>query len=102
MMALLIQYLRKGFVVADKKRKCLLNKIKVAMFQLMMNMPMDMPTIADARAFTFPKYSGARYNESAPNVFMSEPLTALNSINQNISSTWYFLKCRNTSCMGKE
>ena len=102
MIALLIQYLRKGLVVADKKRKCLLNKIKVEIFQLMMNMPMDIPTIAEDSAFTFPKYSGPRYNESAPKVFMSVPLTALNKIYQNISSTWYFLKCRNTNCIGKE
>ena len=40
-MALLIQYFKKGLVVAARKRKCLLNKIKVVIFQLMMNMPMD-------------------------------------------------------------
>ena len=28
MIQLLMQYFRKGLVVADKKRKCLLNKIK--------------------------------------------------------------------------
>ena len=102
MIALLIQYLRNGLVVADKNLKCLLNKIKVAIFQLMMNMPMDIPTIADDNAFTLPRYSGPRNNESAPNVFMSVPFTVLNKINQNNSNTWYFLKCRNTNCMGKE
>ena len=87
-----MQYLRNGLVVADKNRKCLLNKIKVEIFQLMMNMPMDIPTIADASAFTLPKYSGPRYNESAPNDFMNEPSTVVNKIYQNTSKTWYFLK----------
>ncbi len=91
-MALLIQYLRNGLVVADKNLKCLLNKIKVEIFQLMMNIPMDMPTIAEASAFTLPKYSGPRYSESAPKDFMNEPLTVLNKIYQNTSNTWYFLK----------
>ena len=57
---LLTQYLKKGFVVAAKNRKCLLNKIKLAMFQLIMNIPIEIPTMPAPSAFTFPKYSGAR------------------------------------------
>src|SRR6266850_6059667 len=102
MTELLIQYFRKGLVVAAKNRKCLLNKMKLLMFQLMMNIPTAIPTIAELIAFTSPRYSGARYRASAPNVFMNEPLTVLNRINQKSRSTWYFLKCRNSSCIGKE
>ena len=90
--ALLIQYLRKGLVVAAKKRKCLLNKIKLLIFQLIMNIPMATPNIAKLIAFTSPRYSGDRYNASAPNVFMSVPFTVLNSMNQKSNNTWYFLK----------
>jgi hypothetical protein len=100
--ALLIQYFKKGFVVAERKRKYRLNKINVAIFQLMMNMPIDAPTIAMLNAFTLPKYSGPRNSESAPNVFMKEPFTTLNSMNQNTSNTWYFRKCSSTNCIGKE
>jgi hypothetical protein len=88
--------------VAAKKRKCLLNKINVEMFQLIINIPTDMPTIAELNELTLPKYSGARNNESAPKVFIKVPFTVLNRINQNISSTWYFLKCRKNNCTGKE
>jgi hypothetical protein len=97
-----MQYFKKGLVVAAKKRKCLLNKMKDEMFQLMMNIPIETPTIAVLNELTFPKYSGARNKESAPNVFIKVPFTVLNKINQNSSSTWYFLKCRNSNCMGKE
>jgi hypothetical protein len=76
--------------------------MKVEIFQLIMNIPIDTPTKAELNKLTFPKYSGARNKESAPNVFMKVPFTVLNSINQNSSRTWYFLKCRNTNCMGKE
>lgn len=82
-----MQYFKKGLVVADKKRKYLLNKINVAIFQLIINMPMEAPTIAMLNAFTFPKYSGPRKSESAPKVFMKEPFTTLNSMNQNTSNT---------------
>jgi hypothetical protein len=102
MIELLIQYFKKGLVVAARKRKCLQNRIKVAIFQLMMNIPMEAPTMAELNEFTLPRYSGARNNESAPNVFMKEPFTVAKRINQNSSSAWYFLTCRNTSCTGKE
>ena len=59
-MALLIQYFKKGFVVADKNRKCLLNRMKVLIFQLMINMAIEAPTNAALIELTFPKYSGAR------------------------------------------
>ena len=101
-MLLLIQYFKNGLVVADKKRKCLLNKIKVVMFQLMINMPTDKPTIAKLIVFTSARYSGARNNESAPNVFIKLPFTTLNKINQNSSNAWYFLKCRKSNCTGNE
>ena len=94
---LLIQYLKKGLVVAARNLKCRLNKMKLAMFQLMMNIPIEMPTIAAPSAFTLPRYSGARYNESAPKLFIKVPLTVLNKTNQKMSNTWYFLKCRNNS-----
>jgi hypothetical protein len=97
-----MQYFKKGLVVAAKKRKCLQNKMKVEIFQLIMNIPIAIPTIAALNKLTFPRYSGARNNESAPNVFMKVPFTVLNMMNQNNNSTWYFLKCRNTNCMGKE
>jgi hypothetical protein len=42
--------------------------------------------------FTSPRYSGARYKESAPNDFMKEPFTVLNNIYQKISSTWNFFR----------
>ena len=85
-MALLIQYFKKGLVVAAKNRNCLLNKINVPIFQLMTNMPMEAPTMAELMEFTLPRYSGARNNESAPKVFMNVPFTVLKRINQNMSS----------------
>jgi hypothetical protein len=97
-----MQYFKKGLVVAARKRKCLLNKMKVEIFQLMMNIPTAIPTKAELSELTFPKYSGARYNESAPKVFMKVPFTVLKRTNQNSNSAWYFLKCRNTNCTGKE
>jgi len=63
----------------------------------MINMAMDAPTIAELKEFTFPRYSGARYRDSAPNVFMKDPFTVLKRINQNNNSTWYFRRCRKTS-----
>jgi hypothetical protein len=76
--------------------------MKEVIFQLMINIPIDIPTTADANELTLPRYSGPRYKESAPKVFIKVPFTVLNKINQNRSSTWYFLKCRNSNCMGKE
>ena len=102
MTALFIQYFKKGLVVAARNLKCLLNKIKVAIFQLIINIPTEAPTIAELNEFTLPRYSGARKSDSAPNVFIKLPFTTLKSINQNNTSTWYFRKCRNNSCMGKE
>ena len=102
MTLLLIQYFKKGLVVAAKKRKCLLNKIKVAIFQLMINIPTDIPTMAELNELTLLKYSGAKNNESAPKVFIKLPFTVLKRINQNNNSTWYFLKCRKNNCAGKE
>ena len=102
MAKLFVQNFKKGFVVAARKRKWRLNKINVAIFQLMINIPIDAPTIAALIELTFPKYSGAKKSESAPKVFIKEPFTVLNRINQNTSNTWYFLKCRNSSCIGKE
>ena len=92
-----MQYFKKGLVVAAIKRKCRLNRIKVEIFQLIINIPMAMPTIAELMEFTFPRYSGARYKESAPKVFMNDPLTVLKRINQKTNKTWYFLKCRNSN-----
>jgi len=73
-----------------------------AIFQLIMNIPIDAPTIAKLNELTLPRYSGARYKDAAPNVFMKLPFTVLKRTNQKKSSTWYFLKWRNTSCTGKE
>jgi len=87
MMQLLIQYFKNGLVVAARKRKWRLKRIKEAIFQLMINMPIEAPTIAELIEFTLPKYSGARNNESAPNVFMKVPLTTAKSTNQNNSKT---------------
>jgi hypothetical protein len=97
-----MQNRKKGLVVAARNFTCRLNRIKVATCQLIMNMPIAIPTKAKLIGFTFPKYSGARYNESAPKVFMNTPSTVLKRMIQNKSNTWYFLKCRNSNCMGRE
>lgn len=89
-MQLLIQYFKKGFVVAARNLKCLLNKIKVVMFQLTINIPIVMPVMAYPNVFKVPRYSGARYNESAPNIFINVPFTTLKIKNQKIRSAWYF------------
>src|SRR5260221_795759 len=102
MIQLLMQYFRKGLVVAARNRKCRLKRMNEVIFQLIINIPTDIPTTADANELTLPRYSGPRYKESAPKVFMKVPFTVLNKINQNRSNIWYFLKCRNSSCMGKE
>ena len=60
MTELLIQYFKKGLVVAARNLKCLLNKINVLIFQLMINMPMAIPTRAALIEFTLSKYSGAK------------------------------------------
>jgi hypothetical protein len=61
-----------------------------------------MPTMPAPTGFTVPKYSGARKSESAPYVCINFPSTVLNRRSQKISNTWYFLKCRNINCTGKE
>jgi hypothetical protein len=66
--------------------------MKVVMFQHMMKTPIDKPTIAVLKAFTLPKYSGARNSALAPKLFISEPFTTLNKTTQKIKSIWYFLK----------
>ena len=77
-------------------------RIKEEIFQLIINIPIEAPTIAELMELTLPRYSGARNNESAPKVFMKVPLTTAKSTNQNNSNTWYLLTCRNTNCIGKE
>jgi hypothetical protein len=63
---------------------------------------MDNPMIDALIALTLPRYSGERKRASAPKDFMKLPLTTVNINSQKISNTWYFLKCRNKSCTGKE
>jgi hypothetical protein len=94
---LLMQYFKKGLVVAARNRKCLLKSTNVVTFQLMMNIPTASPTRAVEKGLTVPRYSGARYNESAPKFFIKVPFTVLNNTNHNTSRAWYFLKCRNKS-----
>ncbi len=101
-MKLLMQYFKKGFVVVAKNLKCLLNKMNVVMFQLIINIPIAMPTIAELIAFTLPRYSGEKNKALAPKDFKKPPLMVLNKITQNTNSTWNFLKCKITSCTGKE
>ena len=96
-MLLLMQYLRNGLVVVAKNRKCRLNKIKVVIFQLIMKMPIEAPTMAAPAGLTEPRYSGARKRESAPNDFIKPLATTLNKRYQKIRSTWNFFRCRNTS-----
>lgn len=76
--------------------------MKVLIFQLMINMPIDNPTNAAPTEFTSPRYSGARYKESAPKSFMKFPFTVEKRISQNTKSTWYLRKCRNSNWMGNE
>jgi len=99
---LLRKYLRKGFEVVARNLKCLLCSIKVAICQLMMNIPMATPMIIALTIFTLPRYSGARKRKSAPNVLMKLPFIADPRINQNTNSTWNFRRCSITSCTGNE
>ena len=87
-----MQYFKNGFVVVAKNLKCRLKSINVVMFQLIIKTPTAPPTITVLRKFTLPRYSGARYKESTPYIFIKEPFTALKRINQKIISTWNFLK----------
>ena len=81
-MALLRQYFKKGFELVAKKRKRLLCKIKVVIFQLIIKIPVATPVIAAPAAFTFPRYSGARNKVLAPNIFKKCPVIVKKSINQ--------------------
>ena len=99
---LLMQYFKKGYCVAAKKVKCLLNKINVVIFQHIIKTPIDIPIIAKLMEVTLPKYSGAKNKASAPKLFMKPLFTTLNIKNQKINSTWYLRKCRKMSCTGKE
>jgi hypothetical protein len=77
-----MQYFKKGYCVAARKVKCLLNKMNVVMFQHIMKTPMDIPIMAKLMDETFPKYSGARNSASAPKLFMKPLLTTLNMRSQ--------------------
>ena len=92
-----MQYFRNGNCVAAKKLKCLLKRINVVMFQLIINTPTAIPISAVLSEFTLPKYSGARNNASAPKDFMKLPFTTLNIRAQKMRNTWYFLKCRKSN-----
>ena len=72
-----MQYFKNGYCVAAKKVKCLLNKIKVVMFQHMMNTPIAIPIIAKLIEVTLPKYSGAKNKASAPKLFIKPLMSAL-------------------------
>src|SRR6185437_11135081 len=63
---LLMQYFRKGLPVVARKRKCREKRIKVVIFQLMMKMPVAMPTIEELIGLTWPRYSGDRKRAFAP------------------------------------
>src|SRR5690349_3055919 len=101
-MLLFTQYFTKGYWVAARKVKCRLNKIKVVMFQHMMNTPTNRPSMAVLNALTSPRYSGARNKALAPKDFIKEPLTTANKTTQNTNRIWYFLKWRKSSCTGNE
>ena len=91
-MLLLMQYLRKGLVVVAKNLQRLLCKIKVVMFQLIIKIPQATPVINAPNMLTDPRYSGAKNKASAPKFFIKLLLMVLKRIDQNNSSTWYFLK----------
>jgi hypothetical protein len=56
--------------------------MKVVMFQLIIKTPTAMPIMEALKPFTEPRYSGARYNASAPNIFMKLPFNMLNNMPQ--------------------
>jgi hypothetical protein len=66
--------------------------MKVVIFQLIIKTPAATPVIAAPAAFTFPRYSGARNNALAPNIFIKFPVSVKKRMNQKISNTWAFLK----------
>ena len=61
-----MQYFRKGLVVVARKRKWRLNRIKVVIFQLIIKIPVAIPTKAVLIGLTFPRYSGDRNSAAAP------------------------------------
>jgi hypothetical protein len=87
-MALLIQYFKKGCAVVARNRTTLLCRIKVVMFQLMINTPMATPTIAELKKLTLPMYSGARNKDTAPKLLMKLPAMVANNIYQNTKNIW--------------
>ena len=89
---LLRQYFKNGFELVAKKRKRCVCKMNVVIFQLIINIPVATPVMAALAAFTFPKYSGARNNALAPNIFIKCPVTVKKRMHQKISNTWAFLK----------
>ena len=92
-----MQYFKNGFVVVAKKRKCLLNKINVVIFQLIIKTPVAAPTTPALMLFTLPKYSGARNNAYAPKDSIKPALTVLNKMYQKNNNTWNFLMWSITS-----
>ena len=67
-MELLTQYFKKGFELVARKRKRLLCKMKVVIFQLIIKTPVAIPVMAAPPALTLPRYSGAR-NNAWPRIF---------------------------------
>jgi len=92
MIALLIQYFKKGFDPVAKNLKRMLCKVKVVIFQLMIKMPVAIPVIAAPAAFTFPRYSGARNNPLAPKISIKFPVRVKKRISQKNNNTCDFLK----------
>jgi hypothetical protein len=91
-MELLRQYFKKGFVLVARNLKRWLCNMNVVIFQLIIYIPVAMPVIAAPAAFTSPRYSGARNNELAPNIFMKFPVIVKKRMHQKISNTCAFLK----------
>jgi hypothetical protein len=61
-----MQYFKNGFDVVAKNLNWLLWSINVVICQLIMKIPIDIPTINVLNGFTFPKYSGDKKSASAP------------------------------------
>jgi hypothetical protein len=85
-----------------RKRNRPLCKINVVIFQLMINIPVQIPVIAAPAAFTFPRYSGARNKVLAPKDFIKIPETVKKRISHKINNTCDFLKCSSNNCIGNE
>jgi hypothetical protein len=80
-----MQYFKKGLEVVAKNLNSLLCKIKVVICQLMMKIPIAMPTINVLNGLTFPIYSGDRKSASAPTELKKSPLIMMTNKNQNTS-----------------